>query len=139
MPIVFNVVEKDEYEFWLAEKKQQAEELAALTETTFTMEELMVRGEEAYLQSCSLCHQPNGQGIPPAFPTLVGSVKVTGSVEDHLEVGVNGVPGTVMQAFGGLLSEVDLAAILTYQRNAWGNDVGDMIQPIDVYNYKQGQ
>lgn len=139
MPVVVNVVEKDEYEFWLAEKKQAAAELAALTETTFTMEELMERGEQAYLQSCALCHQPNGQGIPPAFPTLVGSAVVTGPVEGHLEVGVNGVPGTVMQAFGGLLSEVDLAAILTYQRNAWGNDVGDVIQPIDVYNYKQGQ
>lgn len=139
MPVVVNVVEKDEYEFWLAEKKQEAEAIAALTEITFTMEDLMARGEEAYLTSCALCHQANGQGIPPAFPTLVGSAVVTGSIEGHLEVGVNGVPGTVMQAFGGLLNEVDLAAILTYQRNAWGNDVGDMIQPIDVYNYKQGQ
>ena len=139
MPVVIQVVEKDEYEFWLAEKKQEAAAIAALTETTFTMEELMERGEEAYLLSCALCHQANGQGIPPAFPTLVGSAVVTGSVEGHLEVGVNGVPGTVMQAFGGLLSEVDLAAILTYQRNAWGNDMGDVIQPIDVYNYKQGQ
>lgn len=139
MPIVVNVVEKDEYEFWLAEKKQAAAELAALTETTFTMEELMARGEEAYLQSCAACHQPNGQGIPPAFPALAGSAVVTGPLEGHLEVGVNGVPGTVMQAFGDLLSEVDLAAILTYQRNSWGNDMGDVVQPIDVYNYKQGQ
>ncbi len=139
MPIVVNVVEKDEYEFWLAEKKQAAAELAALTETTFTMEELMARGEEAYLQSCAACHQPNGQGIPPAFPSLVGSAVVTGPVEEHLEVGINGRPGTVMQAFGDLLSEVDLAAILTYQRNSWGNEMGDVVQPIDVYNYKQGQ
>lgn len=139
MPVVFNVVEKDEYEFWLAEKIQEAEALAALTEQTFTMEELMARGEEAYLTSCALCHQANGQGVPPAFPSLVGSAVVTGPIDAHLEVGVNGVPGTVMQAFGNLLSEVDLAAIMTYQRNAWGNDMGDIVQPIDVYNYKQGQ
>lgn len=139
MPVVFNVVEKDEYEFWLAEKKQEAAALAALTEQTFTMEELMARGEEAYLTSCALCHQANGQGVPPAFPSLVGSAVVTGPIDAHLEVGVNGVPGTVMQAFGNLLSEVDLAAIMTYQRNAWGNDMGDIVQPIDVYNYKQGQ
>jgi cytochrome c oxidase subunit II len=139
MPVVFNVVEKDEYEFWLAEKIQEAEALAALTEQTFTMEELMARGEEAYLTSCALCHQANGQGVPPAFPSLVGSAVVTGPIDAHLEVGVNGVPGTVMQAFGNLLSEVDLAAIMTYQRNAWGNDMGDLVQPIDVYNYKQGQ
>ena len=139
MPVVFNVVEKDEYEFWLAEKIQEAEALAALTEQTFTLEELMARGEEAYLTSCALCHQANGQGVPPAFPSLVGSAVVTGPIDAHLEVGVNGVPGTVMQAFGNLLSEVDLAAIMTYQRNAWGNDMGDIVQPIDVYNYKQGQ
>lgn len=139
MPTVVNVVEKDEYEFWLADKKQEAAALAALTEQTFTLEELMVRGEEAYLRSCALCHQPNGQGVPPAFPALAGSPIVTGPVDGLLEVGVNGVSGTVMQAFGDLLSEVDLAAILTYQRNSWGNDMGDMIQPIDVYNYKQGQ
>ncbi len=139
MPVVVNVVEKDEYQFWLAEKKQEALDIAALTQVTFTMEELVERGEEAYLRSCAACHQANGQGIPPAFPALAGSAIVTGPVEAHLEIGVNGVAGTVMQAFGPLLSELDLAAILTYQRNAWGNDMGDVVQPIDVYNYIQAQ
>ena len=139
MPVVVEVVEKDDYEFWLAEKKQEAEALAALVEATFTMEELMEIGEEAYVRSCAACHQVNGQGVPPAFPSLVGSAVVTGPIENHLDVGINGVPGTVMQAFGPLLNEIDIAAILTYQRNAWGNDTGDIIQPIDVYNYQQGQ
>jgi cytochrome c oxidase subunit 2 len=139
MPVVVHVVEKDEYQFWLAEKKQEGAVIAALTETTFTMEDLMARGEEAYLRTCSACHQPNGEGIPPAFPSLVGSPVSTGPIDEHLNIGVNGRPGTVMAAFGGLLSEVDLAAILTYQRNAWGNDMGDLVQPIDVYNYIQGQ
>ena len=139
MPIVVNVVEKDEFEFWLAEKKQQAAELAALMEQTFTLDELMVRGEEAYLRTCSACHQPNGQGIPPAFPSLLTGPIIHGPVEDHIDIVVNGKEGTVMQAFGGLLSEVDLAAIITYERNAWGVNSGDIVQPIDVYNYMQGQ
>jgi len=60
-------------------------------------------------------------------------------VEKHLDVVINGTSGTAMQAFGGQLSEVDLAAIITYERNAWGNDVGDMVQPLDVLKFKQGQ
>ena len=139
MPVVVNVVEKEEYEFWLAEKKQQAAELAALVEATFTMDELMERGEEAYMATCSACHQANGQGIPPAFPSLVGTPIITGAIEEHLDVVVNGRSGTVMAAFGNLLNEIDLAAIITYQRNAWGNDTGDIVQPIDVYNFQQGQ
>ena len=62
-----------------------------------------------------------------------------GDVSKHLDVVVNGVAGTAMQAFGGQFSEVDLAAIITYERNAWGNDTGDVVQPIDVLKFKQGQ
>lgn len=140
MPVVINVVEQDEYEFWLAEKKQEAAELAALVDSVFTMEELMERGEAAYMTTCSACHQPNGQGIPPAFPPIAGAaIATTGSIEDHFDTVINGRDGTVMAAFGGLLNEIDLAAVLTYQRNAWGNETGDIVQPLDVYNYIQGQ
>ncbi|MEM6579976.1 MAG: cytochrome c oxidase subunit II, partial [Pseudomonadota bacterium] len=62
----------------------------------------------------------------------------TGEVPGHLDIGINGVPGTAMQAFGGQLNDVDMAAVITYQRNAFGNNMGDMIQPIDVYNHKKG-
>jgi cytochrome c oxidase subunit 2 len=63
----------------------------------------------------------------------------TGEVGHHLEVSINGVPGTAMQAFGGQLNDVDMAAVVTYQRNAFGNNMGDLVQPIDVYNHKKGQ
>lgn len=138
MPVVVHAMEPEEFNTWLDERRTAAEELAAMTEQTFTMEELMARGEEAYNRSCAACHQANGAGIPPAFPALVGSAIATGPVEDHLEIVVNGKAGTTMQAFGAQLSEVDIAAIITYERNAWGNNVGDLVQPIDVYNYKQG-
>jgi cytochrome c oxidase subunit II len=139
MPVVVHVVEKDEYAQWIAEKKAEVAALRELTEKTFTKEELMARGEEAYNRSCAACHQTNGEGIPGVFPAIKGGVITTGEVAGHLDIVVNGKAGTAMQAFGNQLSEVDLAAIITYERNAWGNDTGDLVQPIDVYNFKQGQ
>lgn len=139
MPVVVHVMEQDDYQFWLAEKKQEAAQLAAMMENVFTLEEHMARGEQVYTASCSVCHQLNGQGIPPAFPSLVDSAIPTGPIEEHLNVLVNGRQGTVMQAFGPLLNEIDLSAVITYTRNAWGIETGDVVQPIDVYNYKQGQ
>ncbi|OUS15491.1 cytochrome c oxidase subunit II [Gammaproteobacteria bacterium 50_400_T64] len=139
MPIVVNAVSEEEYKVWLADKKEAAAAIREMAKQTFTLEELMVKGEEAYNRSCAGCHAGNGEGIPGAFPALKGSAIALGSVANHLDVVVNGVGGTAMQAFGAQLSEVDLAAIITYERNAWGNDVGDMVQPIDVLKFKQGQ
>jgi cytochrome c oxidase subunit 2 len=139
MPIVVHVVEKDEYAQWLAEQKAEAAALRELTQKTFTLEELMAKGEEAYNRSCAACHQANGEGIPGVFPAMKGGAISTGELAGHLDIVVNGKPGTAMQAFGEQLNEVDLAAIITYERNAWGNDLGDVVQPVDVYNFKQGQ
>lgn len=141
MPIVVNVLEKEEYNKWLGEKKAEVAAIRELTKKTFTLDELMVKGEEAYNRSCAACHQANGEGIPGTFPAMKGSPLLTskGEPNEHLEIVINGKAGTAMQAFGNQLSEVDLAAIITYERNAWGNNTGDVIQPIDILNYKNGQ
>lgn len=139
MPIVVEAVTKEEFAVWLDEKRAEAEAIAALTEKTFTMDELMDIGQSAYERSCAACHGINGEGLGAAFPPMVGSAIVKGPVETHLDVVVNGVTGTAMQAFGVQLNEVDLAAILTYERNAFGNNTGDIVQPVDVFNFKNGQ
>ncbi len=139
MPIVVNAVSEEEYAVWLAAKKEAAAAQREMAKQSFTFEQLMAKGEESYNRSCAGCHAANGEGIPGAFPALKGSAVALGPVAKHLDVVVNGTAGTAMQAFGGQLSEVDLAAIITYERNAWGNDVGDMVQPIDVLKFKQGQ
>ena len=138
MPIVVEAKPQAEYRQWLADKKAEAEELAKLTEQTFSFDELYARGEDIYGRWCAACHQADGSGVPGTFPALVGDGVVTGPIDDHIDVVVNGVPGTSMQAFGEQLSEVDLAAVVTYERNAWGNNMGDEAQPIDIYNHKQG-
>ena len=139
MPIVVHAVSEAEYAAWLAGKKEAAAELREMAKQTFTFEQLMTKGEGVYNRSCAGCHAGNGEGIPGAFPALKDSAVALGPVAEHLDIVVNGVSGTAMQAFGGQLSEVDLAAVITYERNAWGNDVGDMVQPIDILKFKQGQ
>jgi cytochrome c oxidase subunit 2 len=132
MPIVLIAKTEEDYAAWVAEQKSAAEAAAGDATRTLTMDELMAKGEAAYNANCAACHQANGQGIPGVFPAIAGSAVATGDVAKHIDIGVNGVAGTAMQAFGEQLSAVDLAAVITYQRNAFGNDTGDMVQPADI-------
>jgi cytochrome c oxidase subunit 2 len=132
MPIVVEVKSEEDYLDWLAGKKAAAAEAAASAEKTWTKDELMAQGEKVYATNCGACHQASGQGIPNVFPGLVGSPIIMGDVAKHIDVIVNGVSGTAMQAFGGQLNDADIAAVVTYERNAWGNDTGDVIQPSDI-------
>ncbi|MDP4651683.1 MAG: c-type cytochrome, partial [Haliea sp.] len=136
MPIVVNVVSKEEYAGWLETKKVEAAEIRGLMAQTFTMDELMTRGKSVYERNCLACHGANGEG--GVGTAIAGSAVAMGEIAGHLEIGINGVPGSAMQAFGGQINDVEMAAVITYQRNAFGNNMGDMIQPIDVYNHKKG-
>ncbi len=139
MPIVVRAVEEPEYELWLAKQRQEAREAYETVGKTWTMDELMERGEQVYNQTCMACHQVNGQGIPPAFPSLVGSPLITGPIGEHTDMVVNGKAGTAMQAFGAQLNPAQIAAVITYERNAWGNNSGDMIQPSTINDMLSGQ
>lgn len=136
MPIVVNVVSKEEYATWLSTKQTEAAEIKELMAQTFTLDQLMERGKAVYDANCLACHGANGEG--GVGKAIAGSPVATGDLGHHLDIGINGVPGTAMQAFGGQLNDVDMAAVITYQRNAFGNNMGDIVQPIDVYNHKKG-
>ena len=136
MPIVVNVVSSEAYGQWLGDKQVEAAAIKELMAQTFTLDQLMERGEAVYARACLACHGANGEG--GVGKAIAGSPIATGAVGPHLEIGINGVAGSAMQAFGGQLNDVDMAAVITYQRNAFGNNMGDMIQPIDVYNHKKG-
>ncbi len=132
MPIVVRVVEQEEYDEWLAGKREEARLAFETVGKVWTMEELMVKGEEVYARSCQSCHQANGEGIPPAFPALKGSAIALGSMAGHADIVLHGKAGTAMQAFASQLNAAELAAVITYERNAWGNNKGDMIQPGEI-------
>ncbi|HKJ15925.1 MAG TPA: cytochrome c [Xanthomonadales bacterium] len=98
----------------------------------------MDKGEAVYATQCASCHQADGEGLEPAFPALAGSQIATGPLEQHIDVVLNGIDGTAMQAWGAMLTETDIAAALTYTRNAFGNDTGDMVQPRTIARIKKG-
>jgi cytochrome c oxidase subunit II len=142
MPIVVIAKNEADYKQWVAEQKGIALKKANVPEDNGLMSkaDLMTQGQKIYSATCSVCHQPGGTGMPPAFPALKGGKIATGDVKHHLANVVHGVKGTAMQAFGDQLTDKDIAAVITYERNSWGNDdqakygklAGGLVQPSDV-------
>ena len=140
MPVVVKVVEKDEYNDWVLAKKEEAIKLAELTEKEWSLAELSERGEGVYQKNCVACHQMSGEGLPPIFPALAGSDIVMFDKDRNVEILMEGVQGAAMQSFANQLSEVDMAAVITYTRQAWGNaENGDgaYVVPSDIVEYKK--
>lgn len=143
MPIVVKAVEQAEFEQWVAEQpkvqnpyEQTSKQLPA--ENKMPRAKLLALGQEKYEQVCSACHRPDGTGIPPMYPPLKGSSVATGQpISRHINMILNGVPGTAMQAYKDQLTNAEIAAIATYERNAWGNDTNDEVQPADVEAARQ--
>ena len=131
MPIVVVAKAPEDYAKWVAEQQGAAAAETASADREWTKDELMAKGEQVYQTNCAACHQANGQGLPPAFPAIAGSAIATGDPAGHISLVLNGKPGTAMAAYRDILSDADLAAVLTYQRNAFGNDAG-IIQPAAV-------
>ncbi len=132
MPIVLKVVSDADYASWVKEQQASAGASAAEDTKTFTMDELMVRGKAVYDKSCAACHGATGAGIPPMFPAMTGSKIVTGDKAGHIDIVANGKTGTAMAAYKAQLSKAEIAAVITYERNALGNKTGDMVQPSDI-------
>jgi cytochrome c oxidase subunit 2 len=130
MPIVVRVVSAEDYTKWVGEQKQKLAKSAEDDTKTFPLQELIQRGEKVYAANCVACHQPTGRGAPPAFPPLAGSKVVNGPEEAQIDVVLNGRPKTAMQSFAQM-SNADLAAVITYTRNSWGNKASD-VQPAEV-------
>jgi cytochrome c oxidase subunit 2 len=134
MPIVVEAKTEADFNQWVQQQNPgQATKIPILTGKNWTKSELMARGEAAYNTHCAVCHKTDGSGMPPTYPSLKGDKIVLGKpILTHINIVLNGKPGTAMQAFGNQLSDTDIAAIVTYQRNAWGNNTGDVVQPADV-------
>jgi len=130
MPIVVNAVSQADFDKWVVAQKQQAAAAGADATKKWTTDELMAKGKQVYA-TCGACHGGNGEGVGP-FPKLAGSKIATGPVKDHLNIVMNGKPGTAMQAFASQMNDVDIAAVVTYERNSFGNKTGDVVQPADV-------
>lgn len=136
MPIVVEAKTPVDYEQWLAaQNKSEASnsENSVLAQQDLPREQLMVLGKQKYEQLCAACHRSDGRGLPPMYPPLRGSsVAVGHPISRHSDIILNGIPGTAMQPYKDQLSDTEIAAIVTYERNAWGNNTFDTVQPAAV-------
>lgn len=137
MPVVVHAVEQEKFDQWLGKKREAAKAVAEAAKQTLSFDELYNQGKDVYDKNCAVCHQADGQGVPGNFPAIANSPIATGSTTDHIDRVVNG--GVGMPPFGEQLTPVQTAAVVTYQRNAFGNNMGDEVQPIDIVQFMQGQ
>ena len=132
MPIVVRVVSPEDYSKWVGEKKQALSAAADDPAKQWDLKELVARGEKVYASNCVACHQAQGQGTPAMkAPALAGNKNVTGQEATPIDTVLNGRPNTAMQAFKQQLSDTEIAAVITYARNSWGNKASD-VQPAEV-------
>jgi cytochrome c oxidase subunit II len=131
MPIVVEAVTPEKYAQWVGEQKTKLAAATVDVNKEFTMDELKAEGEKVYAANCVACHQANGKGIPGTFAPLDGSKIATGPKGEHINIVMNGKTGTAMAAFKHL-SDVQIAAVVTYERNSWGNAAGDLVQPSEI-------
>ena len=143
MPIVVIAKSPADYEQWvngeaerIAKAKAEEQELLAMN---MSMEELMSVGARTYTAYCAACHQPSGEGLPGIFPALKGSAMALNDMPGHINIVLNGKAGTSMQAYARQLSLKEIAAVITYERNAWGNNTGELVQAADVHAVMQGK
>lgn len=134
MPVVVEVKSKKDYAKWVADEKAATIAAAASGDREWSMDELMTQGAKVYSTNCAACHGVTGAGVPGAFPAMTGSAIVTEAarIGEHIDIIINGKSGTAMQAFGRQLSDSDIAAVVTYERNAFGNDTGEIVQPAAI-------
>ena len=139
MPVVVEAMPDDKYKEWVAAKKQEISAASAGADKTWSKDDLIAHGHEVYEKNCVVCHQANGQGLPPAFPALTGSKVINGPIFDaegklikdsHLDRVMNGK--NVMPAWKSILNDSDIASVVTFERNSFGNTMGDMVQPAQV-------
>lgn len=138
MPIVIRALPQEEYDTWVSEQKMKTASADIDAIRQWSKAELLATGELVYGANCASCHQKEGQGIPGMFPAIAGSDIVNGDMGKHVSTVMNGIADSPMQAFGSRLSDVDIAAVITYQRNAFGNTTGDTLQPSHLRSLRQG-
>jgi cytochrome c oxidase subunit II len=152
MPIVVIAMAEEDFKNWMNQQKgiaappqpagpgapAPAKTVAPTTPApsqTFTKEQQMTQGEKIFNGTCAACHQTSGEGMPPMYPALKGSKIVTGPLPAHLNRVLFGKAGTAMQSFKDQFSDEELSAVITYERNSWGNS-GEVVQPSDVATQK---
>ncbi|MFX1671181.1 cytochrome c oxidase subunit II [Paraburkholderia sp. A2WS-5] len=136
MPVVVEVLSDEDYAKWVDTQKAKMAAASDDPNKTYTMAELKARGEKVYAANCAACHQANGKGAG-AFPALDGSKIANGPIAGHVNIVLHGK--AAMPSWAPTLNDVEIASVITFERNAWGNHMGDMLQPRQVADARNGK
>ena len=135
MPVVVEVLSDEDYAKWVTAQKAKLAGAAVDPNKVYTMAELVAHGEEVYKANCAACHQVSGKGLG-AFPAMDGSPIVNGPIAGHVERVLHGKGAMPSWAS---LSDLDIASVITYERNSWGNHKNDLLQPKQVADARNGK
>jgi cytochrome c oxidase subunit II len=136
MPIHVKVVSKEDYAKWADGEKKKLAAKADDPSKVWTQPDLIARGEKVYAANCAACHRPDGKGAGPIKP-LDGSPKVLDADKlVQVKIVLNGQNNGAMPAWKQL-SDTELAAVITYTKNTWGNKTGQTVQPSEVLAARQ--
>ncbi|SEI54834.1 cytochrome c oxidase subunit II [Paraburkholderia diazotrophica] len=136
MPVVVNVLSDDDYAKWVDDEKKKMAAGQDDPNKTYTLAELTERGGKVYASNCAVCHQPTGKG-GGAFPALDGSKVANGPLADHVSIVLKGK--NAMPSWAPTLNDVEIASVITFERNSWGNHTGDILQPKQVADARNGR
>ncbi len=136
MPVVVDVLSADDYAKWVDGQKKKMAASADDPNKTYTMNELKTRGQQVYVSNCAVCHQPTGKGAGQ-FPALDGSKVANGPIAEHVKIVLHGKGA--MPPWQSTLNDVEIASVVTYERNTWGNHTGDILQPKQVAGARNGK
>lgn len=131
MPIHVKVVSQEDYSKWVDGEKKKAAAKADDPNKEWKLAELVARGEKVYNANCAACHKADGAGAGP-IKGLVGSkVVLADDKSQQIAILLNGAGGGSMPAWKQL-SDTEIAAVITYTKNAWANQTGQVVQPADI-------
>ncbi len=130
MPIHVKVVTQQEYSRWVEGKLKEMQAAADDPSKVWELPDLVARGEKVYAANCAACHRADGKGAGPIKP-LDGSAVVTGDPAAQIAILLNGAANGAMPAWRQL-SDTELAAVITYTKNAWSNNTGKLVQPAEI-------
>lgn len=130
MPIHVKVLSTEAYAAWVLGKQREIAAAADDPARTWTLDELVARGQQVYAANCAVCHRPDGRGGGPIKP-LDGSAIVRSDPARQLDIVLHGAANGAMPSWKAL-TDTEIAAVVTFTKNAWSNQTGALVQPAQV-------
>jgi len=131
MPIKVTVLSQADYAKWVDGKKKEMAALADDPTKEWKLDELVARGEKVYAANCAVCHKPDGKGAGPIKALDGSAIVLDADKHKQIQVLLNGAGGGAMPSWKAL-SDTEIAAVITYTKNNWGNKTGQVVQPSEI-------